>query len=207
MLSALLLAAARQLETARRRTRARYLPGGVLGRDVRGPAGRRRRCAGGGQGRARRAAVVLSRARLTRCWMAAPCCYTEGYPAAMPISRRALRGVLPRGRLGRGGAALALARVAHRGGSVGRRELARPVHPSREDRSPGWRAQRASPRAQLTRLCAPVRRRASERRVAGRGAESGQGSDGSNFAPYGALALAALSGREGRGRRADRRPI
>ena len=99
------------------------------------------------------------RARPTCCSMAWPCSSPTGYAAGTPICRRALQAFCREDTCRRGRTALALARVDHRGGSVGRRDVVRALHAPCGDGPRRRRAQRASARAHLTRLrriCSPA---------------------------------------------------
>ena len=163
----LLLAVARRLEPldaalARETYRDAFTAAMFAGRP-----GRRPRPAGGRGGRSPRATL--------------PAPATQGRHAARRPGRALHRwvrrrdanlqasaaGVLQRGHRRGGRPALALARVDHRGESVGRRDLVRPLQSPCGNRPRGRRAQRAPARAQLTRLRASVRRRAGGGRLAG----------------------------------------
>ena len=172
----LLLKAARRLEPIDAGlSRATYLDALSAG-DVRRPPGQpRRRCRGGGPRRQLRRRRRHARAHPISCSTAWPREFTDGYAAGTPMLRRALAD------FGAGMSAeeelrwLWLATVAAmRCGTTMAGSALRPARPARPR---GRRAQRASARAHLTRLHAPVRRRADRRGVADRRGAGGQGGD------------------------------
>ena len=130
--------------------------------------------------------------------------FTDGYAAGDADLQASAAGVLQRGQHRGGRPALALARVDHRGGSVGRRDLVRPFHSPREiAREAG--ALSELPLALDSRVF--VHLFAGELAAAASLVEQARAvneATGSSLAPYGALGLAALQGGYRRGRRADR---
>ena len=133
---------------ARHRPCARDLPGGVVRGDLRRSPGRPRRCAqdGGCSHAGRPVAGASASARSPPRW--AGCAAHGGLCRWNADVEAGTAGVPRRRTLQRGRDPLAMARVPHRHGSVGRRELVRALRPADPARPRCRRADRAAVGAQ-----------------------------------------------------------